>query len=201
MNQKRRNKKLYITGFLIILTSIGIGSIPFFIEKNETIKEEEKIEEFFETKVVEKDNQEEVKIVNNNNYNMVIEIPKINLNKGLYDINSKYNNVAYNIEILKEADMPNITNGNLILASHNGNSSVSYFDKLSNLELKDNVHIYYKNIKYIYKITDFYEVNKTGNIEIKRKQEETVIVLITCMKNTNDKQIVYIGSLINKESY
>lgn len=202
---KRKNKKIYIIGIFIILFSIGISSIPFFIENNENMKEEEKIEEFLKTDKIEKiqniDEVKEIKKVKVNNYNMVIEIPKINLYKGLYNLDSKYNNVAYNIEILKESDMPNVTNGNFILASHNGNSSVSYFEKLTNLNLFDDVYIYYENVKYNYQITDFYEVNKNGNIEIKREHDETVIVLITCKKNTKDKQLVYVGNLINKENY
>lgn len=202
---KRKNKKLYIIGIFIILFSIGISSIPFFIENNENMKEEEKIEEFLKIDKIEKiqniDEVKEIKEVKVNNYNMVIEIPKINLYKGLYNLDSKYNNVAYNIEILKESDMPNVTNGNFILASHNGNSSVSYFEKLTNLNLFDDVYIYYENVKYNYQITDFYEVNKNGIIEIKREHDETVIVLITCKKNTKDKQLVYVGNLINKENY
>ncbi|MEG0908988.1 MAG: sortase [Bacilli bacterium] len=202
---KRKNKKLYIIGIFIILFSIGISSIPFFIENNENMKEEEKIEEFLKIDKIEKiqniDEVKEIKEVKVNNYNMVIEIPKIDLYKGLYNLDSKYNNVAYNIEILKESDMPNVTNGNFILASHNGNSSVSYFEKLTNLNLFDDVYIYYENVKYNYQITDFYEVNKNGIIEIKREHDETVIVLITCKKNTKDKQLVYVGNLINKENY
>lgn len=79
---------------------------------------------------------------------MVIEIPKMNLKKGLYDINSKYNNVDYNIQIIKESDMPNKENGNLILAGHNGNSNISYFDNLNTLSNGDSVFIFYegKNI-------------------------------------------------------
>lgn len=202
---KRKNKKIYIIGIFIILFSIGISSIPFFIENNENMKEEEKIEEFLKIDKIEKiqniDEVKEIKEVKVNNYNMVIEIPKIDLYKGLYNLDSKYNNVAYNIEILKESDMPNVTNGNFILASHNGNSSVSYFEKLTNLNLFDDVYIYYENVKYNYQITDFYEVNKNGIIEIKREHDETVIVLITCKKNTKDKQLVYVGNLINKENY
>ena len=134
------------------------------------------------------------------NYSMVLEIPKINLKKGLYDKNSKYNSVKYNIQILKESDMPNVVNGNLILASHRGNSSVSYFNNLYKLSNGNQVYVYYNNVKYIYEITNMYEVEKTGTITIHRDRDETVIVLITCKKNEN-KQLVFIGNLIDKEDY
>ena len=131
---------------------------------------------------------------------MILEIPKINLKKGLYDINSKYNSVKYNVQRLKESDMPNIVNGNLILASHRGNSSVSFFNNLYKLSNGDQVYIYYQNSKYKYEITNMYEVEKTGTITIHRDRDKTVIVLITCKKNET-KQLVYIGNLIGKEDY
>ena len=57
-------------------------------------------------------------------------IDKINLNRGFYSINSKYNNVDHNIMVVETSNMPNITNGNLILASHSGSSSISFFKNL-----------------------------------------------------------------------
>ena len=115
-------------------------------------------------------------------------------------INSKYNSVEYDIQILKESDMPNVVNGNLILASHRGNSSVSYFNNLYKLSNGNQVYVYYNNVKYIYEITNMYEVEKTGTITIHRDRDETVIVLITCKKNEN-KQLVFIGNLVDKEDY
>ena len=62
------------------------------------------------------------------------------------------------------------------------------------------VYVYYNNVKYIYEITNMYEVEKTGTITIHRDRDETVIVLITCKKNEN-KQLVFIGNLVDKEDY
>ena len=38
-------------------------------------------------------------------------------------------------------------------------------------------------------------------IDIKRDRSVNTITLITCKKNDLDKQVVYIGYLINKETY
>ena len=124
MQSERKNRLLYILGIMIILLGIGIGTIPFLIKENNKMIEKEKIDVFFET-VDEVENTaniiEEVPETNNEksqieeNYSMVLEIPKINLKKGLYDIKSKYNSVKYNIQIMKESKMPNIKNSNLCL--------------------------------------------------------------------------------------
>lgn len=210
MLKKRKINKTLVVGWLIVLCGIGTGIIPFFNNQKEIRIEENKIEEFFDEELVEKtivnesatSIKEEDTSKNNQtiNYSMVLEIPKINLKKGLYDKNSKYNSVKYNIQILKESDMPNVVNGNLILASHRGNSSVSYFNNLYKLSNGNQVYVYYNNVKYIYEITNMYEVEKTGTITIHRDRDETVIVLITCKKNEN-KQLVFIGNLVDKEDY
>ena len=210
MLKKRKINKTLVVGWLIVLCGIGIGIIPFFNNQKEIRIEENKIEEFFDEELVEKTivnesatstKEEDTSKKNQTiNYSMVLEIPKINLKKGLYDKNSKYNSVKYNIQILKESDMPNVVNGNLILASHRGNSSVSYFNNLYKLSNGNQVYVYYNNVKYIYEITNMYEVEKTGTITIHRDRDETVIVLITCKKNEN-KQLVFIGNLIDKEDY
>ena len=102
------------------------------------------------------------------NYVAVLEIPKINLKKGLYNYNSIYNDVDKNIEILDNSKMPNKENSILILASHSGNSSVSYFKNLDKLLNGDSVIVYYNNVKYYYRIIDIYLEKKNAmNLPIK----------------------------------
>lgn len=127
-------------------------------------------------------------------YILYLKIPKINLNKGIVSKDSKFNNVDRNIQILKESDMPDIENGNLILASHSGNSNVSYFKDLNKLELNDNIYIEYNNKKYHYKIVNYYIVEKTGLIDIIRNKNKANLTLITCIENSN-KQLVIICEL------
>jgi len=133
-------------------------------------------------------------------YLAVLDIPKINLKKGVYDITDSLNNVEKNIEVNKDSDMPDRKNGNFILAAHSGLSFTSYFNKLENLTKNDEVILYYKNTKYVYSINNFYDIPKTGKALIKRDKSKNAITLITC-KQKEDKQIVYIGYLKNKISY
>ncbi len=134
-------------------------------------------------------------INNYKEYIMYIEIPKIKLYKGLYNIDNKKNNVKYNIEILKKSSMPNIINSNLILAAHSGNGRNAFFNNLKELTINDEVYIYYDNKKYIYIIKDIYTIDKTGKASIKENINKNSISLITCSTIDKTKQIIYYGEI------
>lgn len=123
----------------------------------------------------------------------ILEISKIHLRKKLYEIGSYQNNVNRNIEVLKGSSMPNVLNGNLILAGHNGNTKVGYFRDLHKLILGDEVSVYYDNLNYRYVISKIYDVPKTGSVAIKRDKDKSTITLITCLGA--DRQLVVIGYL------
>lgn len=139
--------------------------------------------------------------VSNYNYIAVLEIPSINLKRGLVDPSSKYNNVNYNIQIINKSTMPDVVNGNLVLASHNGASYISFFKNLYKLNINDKIYIYYGGYKYEYLLSKIYDTQKDGNIEVYRDNSKTTITLITCKKNTKDTQVVYVGYLESKELY
>ena len=128
-----------------------------------------------------------------------MSIPDINLKKGFTKKESKYNTISKNIQILSASDYPDKENGNVIFAAHSGNSSVSYFNKLYLLNIDALVYVIYNNVTYAYKITDIYTVKKSGEIEIKSNKNKSNITLITCTKNDNTTQTVYLGELISKE--
>lgn len=134
-------------------------------------------------------------------YIAVLEIPDIFLKKGLLNINDKYNDVAYNIQVLSQSKMPDIINSNLILASHNGNSNVSYFKDLSKLTKGSLIYIYYQGTKYIYKLNNSYEIKKNGEANIIRDRTVNTLTLITCKDNSDTEQVIYIAYLIAKETY
>lgn len=200
---KRKNKIIIIICLIIMVISIFIGLYPSLLKKEKEVKEDKLVQEFIdkndEVKTTTKNEEEQQEKHIEENYLMVVEIPKINLRKGIYNINSKNNTVNKNIQIMRESDMPNKDKGMLVLAGHNGNSRVSYFDRLNELNKEDKVYIYYANNKYTYEISNMYEAEKNGTITVKKEREKTVIVLISCKKNTKDKQLVYIGNLINIE--
>ena len=154
---------------------------------------------------------EEIKEINEDDYNNYIFdeptdeyigtliIDKIDLNRGFYSIDSKYNNVDQNIMVVETSNMPNITNGNLILASHSGSSSISFFKKLYLLELNDTAKVKYKNRTYNYKLVNIYTDKKDGDVVVSRDANSTILTLITCTKNDNTTQTIYIFELQNIE--
>ena len=161
-----------------------------FFEKQEEIKEKEEIIE----PVIEEKTKEQV----SSEYLGVLKIEKINLIRGFYSKDSKNNNVNQNIKLLKESNMPEEENGNIILAGHSGNSYVSFFKRLSDLSNGDEAKIYYREKTYIYSLVNNYEVEKTGSIHITKDNSKNTLNLITCKHNTN-KQLVFIFELKNIE--
>ncbi len=144
---------------------------------------------------------EEVSYINNNKtkeeYLGILEIKKIKLRKGFYKFNSNLNNVDNNIMIVSSSNMPDVNKGNLILASHSGNSSVSYFKYLDKLDMEDIASIYYLGKKYDYMLVNYYDVNKNGSVQIIKNNDVNTLTLISCKKNT-DKQTVFIFELFKE---
>ena len=129
-----------------------------------------------------------------------LQIEKINLKQGLVSKNSYYNNVNYGIQTINISDYPDKVGGNLILASHSGTSSISYFKHLYKLNIGDVAKVYYKNKVYSYKIVNIYNVPKVGKVEIKRNYDQTCLTLITCTHNSKTEQTVYVLELYSMES-
>ena len=77
----------------------------------------------------------------------------------------------------------------------------SYFKNLYKLSLNDTAVVYYKNVKYTYKIVKIYKQPKDGSIAIYRDYNKTTLTLITCTKDDKKSQTVYVAELVKKESY
>lgn len=159
----------------------------------EEINEEQPEETIEQEEIKEEVIVEESKPVNDfEPYLAILTIPKIGLERGFYDKNSKLNNVDYNILFHKESDYPDEENSNVILASHSGTSSISYFKKLYQLEKGDIAYITYKNNTYTYKVKSIYYEEKDGKLAIYTYKDKNTLTLITCTKDDNTKQTIYI---------
>lgn len=122
-------------------------------------------------------------------------IPTLNLEQGLFDINSPFNNVNLNLEVLYGSTMPDEQSSNLIIAGHNGNSSVSYFKGLKYLKINDDITVFYNGEFYKYKVSNIYEIDKTGQAHILNDSSKKTVTLITCVLGTN-KQLIVIAERI-----
>lgn len=118
-------------------------------------------------------------------------IPKIKMQLGFYEPNNPKNNVNQNIEVLK-----NSQEGRLFIAGHSGVGKVSFFNDLRYLTLNDEINIIYQNKTYSYLITDIYKEIKDGDISVKIKDEEKVLVLTTCDQITKGYQLIIKAILI-----
>jgi len=210
---KLKNSTILLIGLVLILLGVSIGFIEYFnkrkneiysemnillyenetpenIETEEKVEEDESIDE--EINIPEEENeQQEMQY----NYIGMLEIPKINLKRGFLDLNSRYNQVNYNITVINGSTFPNERNNNLIMAAHSGVCSVCFFDKLFNLSKGDKAYINYKNVKYTYSLVNTYEVEKDGTVPIYRDYSKSVLTLITCTRYSNTKQTVFIFEL------
>lgn len=206
-NQKKNKKKGYllIFGILLIFISIGILINKYYqrneiqnIEENNLIEFYEIQDEIIQEEIIEEEpSEEQVKVVEKiekEPYLAVLKIDKIKLEKGIYNINSKNNNINKNIQLLKESDMPDKENGNVIIAGHSGNSYMAYFKNLVKLDNGDEAKIFYNGKTYIYNLTKSYEVEKTGKVALVKNKDRQTLTLITCKHNTN-KQIVFVFEL------
>ena len=145
------------------------------------------------------ENEESASFQDVESYIGYLEIPKIGFRRGFYNIDSNLNTVESNIEIIKGSDMPNITNGNLIIAGHSGTGWKAFFNKLYKLEIGDEAIVTYSGINYKYKITNIYKEKNTGTVSIKRNYDKTTLTLITCTKDDNSTQTIYIAELYSTE--
>lgn len=127
-----------------------------------------------------------------------LEIPKINLKKGFVDKNSPYNDVNQNIFVALASDYPDVEGGNLIIAGHSGTGYKAFFRNLYQLEEKDEALVTYQNVRYRYRVVKIYQQKKTGKIAVYRDYDKTTLTLVTCTKDDEEHQTIYILELIDK---
>ena len=221
--KKLKNSTILFIGIILVSLGVIVGSFEYFQTKknkafskmNIMLYESEMPEMIYDVdtpgseaqnpskEIIQEDPKEDSKEDSSSEntkkvYNMYIgtlEIPKINLRRGFLDITSPYNNIDYNVTIINGSTYPDVEKGNFILAAHSGYCYYCYFSELYKLELGDEAYVSYKGIKYKYKLVKIYEVEKTGKVTIYRNYNKTVLTLITCTRNSNTKQTVYILEL------
>ncbi len=213
IDKKEQLIKLVASFIFLIGSFMYIGRIAYnyYVELRDYNKAQEFLnigkEEVEEVKVdideeeIKEQSKQEEKKTFNYNYIGVLEIPKINIKRGFLNIKDKGNNVNKNLQVIKGSDMPNVKNGNLIIAAHSGNSYISYFKNLHKLSNDDVAYVYFNNIKYTYKVVGKYDAEKNGKVTIHRDNKKNTLTLITCSQTDKTKQIVYILELESEENY
>ena len=126
----------------------------------------------------------------------VLEIPKIGLKRGFYSADNRYNRIDYNVTLVPGSNLPDEQNGNTLLIAHSGDSYISFFAYLWKLGIGDDAFILYNGRNYHYQIVNIYEVDKLGVVSIDRNHDRTTLTLVTCTKDNDGLQTVYIAELV-----
>lgn len=196
-------------GILLIIGAISMVAFYFVYQMSINKKVEEVVNNYIEeTSIEEKINIENGDdVVEENkteqkeiNYTAIIEIPKINLKRGVVDSTKNFSSINYAISVDKNSNYPN-ENGNFILYAHSGNSNIAYFRNLNKVNKNDSIYIYYSGVKYEYKITNKYTIEKKGTANVISSKDKRYITLITCSQEQKNKQIVLVGNLMNEKEY
>lgn len=204
VNKMKCQYKIFGISFIIIgILLIGVyqyrisrenklddEAVDIYFEKQQEVVEDISNEEIAEEKEESKESSEPLY-----EYIGVLEIPSINFKRGFLDINDKNNTVSKNIQVLNGSEYPDVVNGNFMIAGHSGSGRIAFFKNLYRLSKGKESYIYYKNKKYIYKMIESYEVQKTGIVPIKNYENKTILTLITCSQDES-KQIVFINELV-----
>ena len=214
----KNNLKIKIaSGLILIVIGFGLLLSNYISDKREQVFSAMNMElSIPEEKLVEEEPQEEQKEEEEENSNDTteqetqqeeyyepyigtLEIPKIGLNKGFYSKESSLNNVKFNIKILGVSSYPDEEKGNVIIIGHSGNYSNSYFANLYQLVKGDIATITYNGRRYNYQINNIYTDAKDGTVTIYRDKSQNTLTLITCTKDDETTQTIYIMNLINIE--
>lgn len=201
--------KFLILGAILIIVSNYVyiylnnnhnkQNVDKYIKETSTkVKNEEIIQtEESNNEIKNENNKENKKTIN---YTAILEIPSINLKKGVVNSTKNFNSINYAISVDKHSNYPD-KEGNFILYAHSGNSSIAYFRNLNKVNIKDKVYVYYNGIKYEYIITNKYDIKKTGTTNIIKSNTDKYITLITCNPNKDGYQIVIIGKIKEETKY
>ena len=202
---KLSNRTVVIIGFILIAFGFILLTNDYFTGKKDKAYEKASISLYEETSQGEViDNtprniaagdieiNEEIK---KGNYLGVLKIDKINLEQGFYDKDNANNNVDKNVTLLGPSNYPDEKKGNTILVAHSGTSYLGYFKHLWKLEKGDLASINYKGNTYVYKIVNIYNDIKDGDVTIYRNKNKTTLTLITCTKDSDTEQTIYIAEL------
>ncbi|MDO5568769.1 MAG: sortase [bacterium] len=191
------NKKIMlIIGLTFIISGFIIYAVNCYFNYRVQKEDENFVEQFMEQEFADEKEETEIEeeiVEDYTGYLAVLEIPKIDLKTGVVMSSKDYSTMNRNVSIYPTSDMPNYKYGNTILFAHNGTSKVSYFRNIDRLEKDDVIFIYYDEIKYSYKVIDKYYVKENSKEPLMRKDDKSIITLITCKKGNNRYRLIIVG--------
>ena len=199
---KLSNRAIVIIAFIAIIGGILLISSDYLEGKKERAYQKISLSLYSEEndntpQNLEHQPEEEpyVPTPNPSGYLGILTIDKIDLQQGFFDKNNTHNNVSENLTFLSPSNYPDEQNGNVILVAHSGVTRIAYFKNLYKLQKGDIAKVEYKGNLYTYKIDNIYNETKDGNVTIYRDTNRSTLTMITCTKNDDTKQTIYIAYL------
>lgn len=182
-------------GYNYMLNKTAIDDVNEYIENTSSFIDEEN-----ENINIEEDVSNSSNKSTSISYTAILEIPSINLKRGLVDSTNNFKSINYAISIDSNSTYPN-ENGNFILYAHSGNSTIAYFKDLYKVEERDLIYIYLYGIKYEYEVINIYNIEKNGTANVVSTNDDKYITLITCDQTNSDYQIVILAKFVDYTSY
>jgi len=139
---------------------------------------------------------EEQYTIDYSKYFGVLEIPKIGLKRGFYNVGSQYNNISSNVTLVSGSILPYEGYGNLVLMAHSGDSYISFFAYLYRLGGGDECYVTINGVTYHYRIVNIYQVNKSGAMVMDFNSPKPTLTLVTCTKDNDKAQTVYVAEFV-----
>lgn len=197
-------------GIYLVIIGVAILGSYFIYNKSLEKRANDSVDDYInDTSIVEEleiedNNKEQIKEKESSsksiNYTAIIEIPTINLKQGVVDSTKNFSSINYAISVDKNSNYPS-ESGNFILYAHSGNSYISYFRKLNQVNINDDVYVYYRGVKYHYIIKNKYDIKKTGKAKIISRKDDKYITLITCNQDKKGYQIIVEGKILDSTTY
>lgn len=195
-------------GICLIIISFSMVAFYFIYNKSLENKNINGVNDYIDITSIVNDDKGEVEKEKTNTpqkekqleHTAVLEIPKINLKRGIVNSTKNFNSINYAISADSNSNYPN-ENGNFILYAHSGNSRIAFFNKLYKVELNDDIYIYYNGTKYHYVVINKYDIEKTGKATVMDSKVNKYITLITCNQQKDGYQIVVVGKLVEETNY
>ena len=124
-----------------------------------------------------------------------IEIPKLNLYYGFYEVNNNNNEIKNGIEVMSGSEIPSSTGSNIVLVAHSGIGYNILFDRLDVLNIEDEVNLYFDKVKYTYKVKKILKKDKKEMLSLIKTKNNT-LMLLTCDKVEKEKNLIVYLELI-----
>ena len=207
-NKIKKSHVLLIGSFFVFIGAISLSWNYLVRIRNEVFEDmriammdiekpqEEVVEDIPVVEKVDKKEENNNYVIDYSKYLGVLEIPRIGLKRGFYNTDSRYNSIQYNVTMVDGSSLPDVNGGNLILIAHSGDAYISYFAYLWMMGVGDHAYVTYNGRKYDYQVVNIYNVEKKGMAVIYRDTSKTTLTLITCTKDSDSSQTVYILELV-----